>query len=336
VAIPGTSSRSLRAGPEPGSEPRGAFAAITDRPILAGIAGATCIASSATLVRLADAEPATSAFFRCLYALPVLGLLALLENRRLGPRPLRDRALAAAAGLFFAVDLLFWHHAIAAVGAGIATVLGNLQVLVVGVLAWLLLGERPDRRLLYALPVVIGGVVLISGVVDPGRAYGEDPALGVVFGIATSIAYAAFLLVLRSGSHDLRRAAGPLFDATAVATVGCALGAPLSGGIDFAVRWPAHGWLVVLALSAQVLGWLHIAVSLPRLPAALTSLLLLLQPLASVALAGLVLAERPSVLQLVGCAVLLAGILVATRRQQPPTNGPAGESPAHAAARPGG
>ena len=327
------SNRSVRSGPVPGPPPepdaepaRGAFAAVTDRPVLAGIAGATCIASSATLVRLADVAPATAAFYRCLYALPVLGLLTVLENRRLGPRSARDRGLAAVAGLFFAADLLFWHHTIAAVGAGIATVLGNLQVLLVGVLAWLLLRERPERNLLLALPVVMGGVVLISGALDPDEAYGDDPALGVVLGVATSIAYAGFLLVLRQGSRDLRRAAGPLFDATAVAAAGCLVLAPLSGGIDLAVTWPAHGWLALLALTAQVAGWLLISVSLPRLPAALTSLLLLMQPLASVALSAAVLDERPSALQLLGCAIVIAGILAATRRREPRT-GPRASPP---------
>ena len=190
--------------------------ALTDRPTLAAAAGAACIASSATLVRLADVEPATAATFRCLYALPILGFLLLREDRRYGTRPGRDRWLAAAAGVFFGLDLVLWHHAIAAVGAGIATVLGNLQVVVVGFLAWWLLGERPSRRLVLAVPVVMVGVVLISGVVGAG-AYGDDPTMGVVFGLGTSLAYAAFLLLLRHGSKDLRRAAGPLFDATAVA-----------------------------------------------------------------------------------------------------------------------
>src|SRR3954447_9964824 len=151
---------------------------LTDRPVVAAAAGAACIASSATLVRLADTAPATAATFRCLYALPFLGLLMYLENRRLGPRPRRARLLAAAAGVFFAFDLVLWHHAIAAVGAGIATVLGNLQVVVVGFLAWWLLHERPSRRLVLAVPVVLVGVVLISGVVGAG-AYGEHPGLGV-------------------------------------------------------------------------------------------------------------------------------------------------------------
>jgi drug/metabolite transporter (DMT)-like permease len=295
--------------------------ALTDHPTLAAAAGAACIASSATLVRLADVEPATAATFRCLYALPVLGVLLLREDRRYGTRPARDRWLAAASGVFFAVDLVLWHHAIAAVGAGIATVLGNLQVLVVGFLAWWLLGERPSRRLVLAVPVVIVGVVLISGVVGKG-AYGDHPGLGVAFGVGTSLAYAAFLLLLRHGSKDLRRAAGPLFDATAVAVVVCVVVGPVSGGIDLVPSWPAHGWLVLLALTSQVLGWLLIAISLPRVPAALTSVILLLQPVASVALSAAVLDERPSPVQLLGCGVVLVGVVVATAGRRDRTAAP--------------
>lgn len=284
---------------------------LTDRPVLAAAAGAACIASSATLVRLADVAPATAATFRCLYALPVLALIMLREDRRYGTRPPRDRWLAAAAGVFFAIDLVLWHHAIAAVGAGIATVLGNLQVVFVGLIAWWLLHERPGPRLVAAVPVVLVGVVLISGVVG-ADAYGDDPAMGVVFGVGTSIAYAGFLLLLRRGSHDLRRAAGPLFDATAVAAVVSIAMGPWSGGIDLVPAWPAHGWLVALALTSQVVGWLLIAVSLPRVPAVLTSVILLLQPVASVLLAAAVLAERPSPLQLLGCVIVLAGVVAAT------------------------
>lgn len=298
--------------------------ALTDRPTLAAAAGAACIASSATLVRLADVEPATAATFRCVYALPVLGLLLVREDRRYGTRPSRERWLAAAAGVFFALDLVLWHHAIAAVGAGIGTVLGNLQVVVVGFLAWWLLGERPGRRLLLAVPVVLVGVVLISGVVGSG-AYGDNPGLGVLFGVGTSIAYAGFLLLLRHGSRDLRRSAGPLFDATAVSVVVCVALGPVSGGVDLVPHWPAHGWLLLLALTSQVVGWLLIAVSLPRVPAALTSVVLLLQPVASVALSAAVLDERPSPLQLLGCAIVLGGVVAATASRRSRTPEPAEE-----------
>jgi drug/metabolite transporter (DMT)-like permease len=308
--------------------------ALTDRPVLAAAAGAACIASSATLVRLADVAPATAATFRCLYALPILGLLMMREDRRYGTRPARDRWLAAGAGVLFAIDLVLWHHAIAAVGAGIATVLGNLQVVIVGFVAWWLLGERPSRRLVAAVPVVLVGVVLISGVVGAG-AYGDSPGLGVIFGVATSFAYAGFLLVLRRGARDLRRVAGPLFDATLVGALGSMLLGPVSGGLDLVPSWPAHGWLVVLALSAQVLGWLLISVSLPRVPAALTSVILLLQPVASVVLSAVVLGERPSPAQLVGCVIVLIGVVGATAgRRSPPSDVPSHRPAASATVEP--
>jgi drug/metabolite transporter (DMT)-like permease len=291
--------------------------ALTDRPVLAAVAGASCIATSATLVRLADVEPATAATFRCLYALPVLALLMLREDRRYGRRPARDRWFAAAAGVLFAADLIFWHHAIAAVGAGIATVLGNLQVVFVGLIAWWVLHERPSARLVAAVPVVLVGVVLISGTVG-SDAYGDDPTRGVVFGLLTSVSYAGFLLLLRRGAHDLRRVAGPLFDATAVATVLCALAGPFVGGVDLVPSWPAHGWLVTLALTSQVVGWLLISVSLPRVAAALTSVVLLLQPVASVVLSAAVLDERPSAVQLAGCAIVLGGVVAATAGRRSP------------------
>ena len=90
---------------------------------------------------------------------------------------------------------------------------------------------------------------------------------------------------------------------------------------------------MLLALTSQVLGWLLISVSLPRLPAALTSVLLLVQPVGAVALAVLILDEQPSALQLAGVAVVLAGICLATitlpRRRVAPFGGLDAEVSSH-------
>jgi len=279
--------------------------------VLAGIGGALAIAFSAILVRLADESPTTAAVFRCLYAVPLLALLAARETRAYGPRPRRDHWIGAIAGVLFAADLILWHHSIANVGAGLATVLGNLQVVLVAFAAWAVLGERPERRIVVAVPVVFTGAVMISGVLEAGG-YGRDPVLGTVFGVLTTLAYTGFILVLRQVNRDLRRPAGPLLDATAVSAVVSAIAGALLGDVDLVPRWPSHAWLVLLALTSQVLGWLLISVSLPRLPAALTSVLLLVQPVGAVALAVLILDEQPSALQLAGVAVVLAGIGLAT------------------------
>jgi len=279
-----------------------------ERPGLAAVAGALTIAFSAILVKLAEVSPSTAAIFRCAYAVPVLGALALWEDRRFGPRTRRDRLLAAGAGVFFAGDLIFWHHAIDDVGAGLATVLGNLQVVMVPFAAWLLLGERIGRRILVALPLVCAGVVLISCALESG-AYGDHPARGVLFGFLTGVTYAGFILVLRHGSGDLRRPAGPLFDATAVAAVVAVAAGLAVGDAELVPSWPAHAWLVTLALTSQVVGWLLITVSLPRLPAALTSVTLTIQPVGSVILGVILLSEEPTLLQLAGVACIIVALL---------------------------
>ena len=282
-----------------------------ERPIAAALVGAIGIAFSGIIYVKADVSPETGAFFRCLYAIPPLWVLVRLEDRALGKRDRRQRAFAWLAGAFLAVDLLLWHHAIEAVGAGLATVLANTQVVLVGLVAWALLAERPARSAFAAIPLAGVGVVLISGVLEEG-AYGDDPLLGAVLGLLAGAAYTGFLLGLRQGSRDLRRLAGPLYDATlAAALVLLPLGL-VQGDLDLTPPASAHAWLVFLALTNQVGAWLLITTSLPRLPAVLTSILLTLQPVASVFFAALLLSERPSALQLVGTAAILAGLVVAS------------------------
>jgi drug/metabolite transporter (DMT)-like permease len=289
--------------------------ALAGRPVFAAVLGAVAIALSGILVKWANVEPATAALFRCAYALPLLFVVATAERRAFGPRPSSQVLLAWLAGIFFAIDLELYHHTIRLVGAGLATVLGNTQVVFVAVLAWLLLREKMPVRTALAIPVVLAGVALISGVIG-SNAYGDDPQLGVLIGLGTGLSYAGFLLVLRHGNADLRRPAGPLFDATLSATiVSLAIGLPL-GEIDLVPSWPAHGYLIALAVSSQVVGWLLISVSLPRLPAALTSVVLTLQPVGAVVLAVLLVAETPSPVQLLGAGAILCGLLLATVRRR--------------------
>jgi drug/metabolite transporter (DMT)-like permease len=288
--------------------------ALADRPVLTAFLGALTIAFSAIFVRLADVSPATAAIFRCVYALPPLALLAWMEQRRYGPRAAGQSRLAWIAGVFFAADLIFWHNAIEQVGAGLATVLGNTQVVIVPIAAWLFLGERPGGRVAISVPVVLIGVVLISGVIGGEEAYGRDPVLGVIFGVLTGIAYAGFLLVQRRANADHRRPAGPLFDATLSATiVSLLIGLPL-GEVDLVPTWPAHLWLFLLAIGVQVIGWLLISIGLPRLPAAITSVVLTVQPVGSVLLGIWILAEAPSPFQLIGVGFIIIGLLITTLR----------------------
>ena len=202
----------------------------------------------------------------------MLWLLAWLEDRRFGSRPPRQRRTALLSGAFLGIDLILWHHSIGDIGAGLATVLANIQVVLVPLVAWVWLSERPGRQVLAALPIALLGVVLISGVLEHG-AYGRDPGRGTVYALLAGIAYVGFLLLLRRGGADLRTramprarppaspharrpshpAAGPLFDATAAATVVCLVIGLIMGDADLAPDWPSAGWLITLALTSQVI-----------------------------------------------------------------------------------
>ena len=115
-----------------------------------------------------------------------------------------------------------------------------------------------------------------------------------------------------SGGRDERRPAGPVAVSTlSTAVVAGIIGVPL-GEIDVVPSWPAHGWLLAYGVTSQFLGYLLISVSLPRLPAVVTSIILLAQPVATVGLAMVLLGETPSAAQIAGVGLVIGGIALAT------------------------
>lgn len=286
------------------------MAFLAEHPRLAALFGALCISFSGIFYRWSEVSPETGVVFRALYGLPFLAAIAWVEWRRMGPMSPRAIRLSLLAGAFFTVDLLSWHHAIEFVGAGLATVLGNLQVVIVALVAWALFGERPRHAVLLALPVVLLGVVLISGVIG-ADAYGRDPVLGSGISLITAFAYSAYLLTIRRSTPDHRPAAPVAIATFSTAVCAIVIGAVV-GTLDPIPSWPAHGYLVALGFTSQFAGYLAIQVSLPRLPAVLVSVILLVQPVTTVVLSYLLLGEAPSVAQLSGVVLVIAGIAIAT------------------------
>lgn len=272
---------------------------------LLGLAGTIVISFSAIFVRMADVSPQTAAFFRTAYALPVLFIASRFMS---DDRTRRERLLAFGAGIVFAADLTLWHTSIEYIGAGLATVVANSQVLWVGLLAWVLLKERPRPTAFAVVPVALIGITLIGGL---GRddAYGSDPLLGIAFALLAGLSYSAFILVFRASNRRMGPPAGPLLDTTAGAALALLLVAPLDGDFSFAFSWPTHGWLIALGIVPQSLGWLLISTVLPRLPALDTSVMLLLQPAATVLWAQLFLTEPLSAVQWVGIGIVFIAIL---------------------------
>lgn len=276
------------------------------RTLSAALAGAVIISFSAVFFALSGVDPVTGAFFRTAYALPALALIWLIR-RPPGGRHRRARLVGMGAGLALGLDIVSWHTAIDLIGTGLATLLANTQVVLVGVIAWLLLGERPRKQLFWAVPMILVGVALVSGL-GQGDAFGTNPIAGTGLALLAALFYALFLLGFRHSNPTGVAAAGPLMEATGGAMGATVVVGLLWTGIDLTLSWPAHGWLLALALGAQVLGWLLIGYALPRLPAVETATVILIQPALTLFWGVLIFGERPSALQTLGAIVVLGGV----------------------------
>ncbi len=274
--------------------------------LLAAVAGAVAISFSAILYALAEVSPSTGAFFRLFYALPILFILwwARRDQDRRSPK---RRLVALVAGVLLGLDILVWHISIEYIGAGLATLIANSQVVVVALAAWILLGEKPSREVAIAVPVVLVGVSLVSGL-GRGDAFGSSPVLGTILALASAVLYAGFILGFRVSNEIQAPSAGPLLESTAGAALAILVTSLPFGGLEFTPTWPAHAWLLTLALTSQVAGWMLIGYALPRLPAVETATIILLQPVLTMIWAVLIFSEQPSRMQWLGAALVLVGV----------------------------
>lgn len=280
------------------------------RPALpALLLGATFIALSPIFVRLSEAGPTATAFWRTALALPALWPLCLAQ----GPRTAFVRAprrLLLAAGLAFAGDLAFWHAAIGLTSVANSTLLANLASLFVTVAAWWFFGQRPTIVFLVGLGLALAGVALL---VQSSVRFAAAGLLGDGFGLVTALFYATYLVAVKA-LRDRGVDTWLIMAVTSTITTIVLLPIALAMGERL---WPASatGWLDLfgLALVSHAAGQGLIAYALAGLPAAFSSVSLLLQPVMATLFAWMLLGEPVGMLQLAGGVIVLAGIYFARR-----------------------
>ena len=274
------------------------------RPALpALLLGAVFIALSPIFVRLSEAGPTATAFWRVALALPVLWIFAF--QRLNGPK-----LLFLAAGVAFAGDLAFWHQSIQFTSVANSTLLANLASIFVTLAAWLLWREKPRPLFLFALALALGGVALL---VHTSLSFSRTALLGDALGVVTAMFYAWYILAVK-GLRDRGAATLQVMAVTSTLTALILFPVALASGEQM-LPASAYGWwiLVGLALISHAAGQGLIAYALAHLPAAFSSVGLLLQPVVAALFAWALLAEPVVALQIAGGIVVLVAIWLARR-----------------------
>lgn len=274
------------------------------------LAGATFIALSPIFVRLSEAGPTATAFWRVALAVPPLWVLYALKPRTRARRYSGKWPLLLAAAVAFSGDLAFWHKSIQLTSVANATLLANLASIFVTLAAWIFLRQRPTSLFLGGLAAALGGVALL---VNTSLEFSATGLVGDALGVVTAMFYAGYLLAVK-GLRDRGETTLHLMAVTTTITAILLLPVALATGEPM-VPASVNGWLVLLglALVSHAAGQGLIAYALAHLPAAFSSVSLLFQPVMAALFAWLLLAEPLVALQVAGGAVVLLGIWLARR-----------------------
>jgi drug/metabolite transporter (DMT)-like permease len=274
------------------------------------LAGATFIALSPIFVRVSEAGPTATAFWRVALAVPALWILYWLKPRPRARRYGGKWPLLAAAGLAFAGDLAFWHSSIQLTSVANSTLLANLASLFVTLAAWIFLRQRPTRVFLAGLAAALAGVGLL---VHTSLAFSATGLAGDALGVVTAMFYAGYLLAVK-GLRDRGETTLHLMAVTSTLTAIALFPVALATGEPM-LPATARGWCILLglALVAHAAGQGLIAYALAHLRAAFSAVSLLFQPVMAALFAWLLLSEPLAPLQLAGGVIVLAGIYLARR-----------------------
>src|SRR5262245_10965086 len=155
--------------------------------VLALFLGALCIALSPIFVRVSEAGPTATAFWRVALAVPVLWVLYFLKKQTPTRRYSGKWLLLLAAGFAFAGDLGFWHASVMLTSVANSTLLANLQSIFVTLAVWLFLKQQPTRLFLAGLIAALIGVAML---VHNTLSFSPGGLLGDVLGVVTAMFYA--------------------------------------------------------------------------------------------------------------------------------------------------
>lgn len=283
-------------------------------PFFILVLGAIAIAFSPIFVRFSDVDPIITAFYRIFLSLPFFLFFSstkLIEQINFNVFK-NHFLLIFISGLFFALDLICWHWSIKLTTVSKATFLSNLAPIVVIMYALFFLKERFSKFFVIAVLLSMSGMFLLLG---ESFKFNKTQFIGDLLGVLTALWYGSYIVTI----SQLRKK----FNSTTIMF--------LSGSVSSALVFIAAllfeqnlipqsvftiTILFLLGFICQFMGQTFITYSLAYLPASLSSLSLLIQPVTATILAYLFFEEKLTLIQFMGSILILIGIYIARTKYE--------------------
>lgn len=304
--------------------------------------GTAFLAGTPLWVKATNMDPATQAFLRVVLGCLVLIPFGVMEIRKKESLSKKGIMLSIASGLFLGVDFTCWNYSIFYVGAGVAAILLNLQVIIVPMLTAIFDKYKIPPVFLILVPIMAVGVLLTGGVFEAAEASGgpesiygiKTATLGTIFGLTSGVCYSFYLYLSRKAGTSARKDlyVQPMMYTMAAQAVAPTIVAHFispRGGFDFVngvlidgqlplvdpettVGDPLTAWnwfnLICLVILGQALAWTFVQYGTVWLDPTLSAGILLLSPVTSVIIAAPLFGEIPSVLQIIGIFLILGTV----------------------------
>jgi len=278
--------------------------------------GIIAVSTASIFIRYAQVEAPSLVIATYRLAVASLVLVPIACQRRQAElrnvRP-ADWPPAVASGIFLALHFAAWITSLEYTTVASSVVLVSTSPLWVAVAARLLLHERLTRPAILGLITAVAGGIII-GFSDVAQMAGSAPLLGNALALAGAVAVTGYWLIGRRLRARL--------SLTPYVTVVYSAGALVLLLMTVMAREPLTGyqpviyaWFLLLGLVPQLIGHSSFNWALARLPATFVAVSTLGEPIGSTVLAYLFLDERPSLLKILGAALILTGIVFTLRSQ---------------------
>jgi len=265
-----------------------------------GVANQALYASSAT-------NALSLTFWRLAIATPVFFLISW---RRLGSHLFhirhRDLAMMVGMGSLIALSQACYAAATASAGVSISTLVAVCAVPVtVALFSSLLTRERITLPTLFALVSAVGGAVLLV-MARPHLKEESVSLLGISFACLSASTYAGFILC----GQRLSSRYDPLQINVVVFGTGSLLVLAAAMPTRFVITYPFWGWLLLCYLGCvpSAFGYALFQTGMRSLPATVTSIVTMGEPLTATVLAWLLFHEQLGSISLLGAGLLLGAM----------------------------